>query len=234
VLFCTKDYGLEAAARSLLPVIGPQTVVLPLLNGVDAAERLGALLGAEHMVGGTVFVAASIREPGLIAHTNLDRLIFGELDGGVSPRCEAVLAAFHDHGIPTAELSTDIRLELWKKYLFLNAMAGVGSVVRKPLGAWRGEPETRRLYEACMQETEAVARVLGIALPESIVTDTLTFTDGRPPEIIPSMAYDLMQGKPLELEALQGTMMRLGRETGVPTPGNDFIHAALVLWADGG
>lgn len=232
VLMATKAYDLDAAAEAMRPLVGADTIVLPLLNGVDIAERLGAVLGMERIVGGTVQVMASIKEPGVILHGAMDRVVFGELGGGTSPRCEALREVMRNAGIG-AETAEDIHVEIWKKFLFLSAGAGLASLTRQPLHRFRADPDTRALLESCMLETEAVARARGVALPESVVADSMAFLDSRPEGAQFSMAYDLSQGKRLELDALQGALVRLGRDAGVPTPANGFIYAALKLWANG-
>ncbi len=232
VWMTTKAYDLEAGAEAMRPLIGENTVVIPLLNGVDIAERIGAVLGMEHMLGGIVQVSVAMAEPGLIRHAVMDRLVFGELAGGTSARCEAIRETLHGAGIQ-AELSEDIRREIWLKYLFLSTVAGMCSLTRQTLGPVLADPDTRAMLVACFRELEALARKEGIALEEGIVEERLAMADGLPKTMKPSMLLDLERGRALELEALQGAAMRLGRKLGVPTPVNDFIYAALKHHAGG-
>ncbi|MCZ6473129.1 MAG: 2-dehydropantoate 2-reductase [SAR324 cluster bacterium] len=227
-----KGYDLESGARAILPLIGADTVVIPLLNGVEVAEDIGAVVGMEHMMGGIVQVSSAIAEPGLIRHALMDRLVFGELGGGSSARGQAILAMMHKADIP-AELSEEIQVEVWKKFLFLDGVAGLSSLTRKTLGPVLGDPDTRALLAGCMREVEALARKKGVALEDNTVEELLQFAATRPPEMKPSMLLDLERGRKIELDTFQGTTVRLGKELGVPTPINEFIYTALKLHAAG-
>ncbi|MCZ6728488.1 MAG: 2-dehydropantoate 2-reductase [SAR324 cluster bacterium] len=232
VWMTVKGYDLESGARAILPLIGEDTVVIPLLNGVEVAEDIGAVVGMEHMMGGIVQVSSAIAEPGLIRYALMDRLVFGELGGGSSARGQAILAMMHKADIP-AELSEEIQVEVWKKFLFLDGVAGLSSLTRKTLGPVLGDPDTRALLAGCMREVEALARKKGVALEDNTVEELLQFAATRPPEMKPSMLLDLERGRKIELDTFQGTTVRLGKELGVPTPLNEFIYAALKLHAAG-
>ena len=233
VLLAIKAYDLERATRQMQPLIGPATAILPLLNGADIAERIGAVVGAEHVLGGVALISARIAEPGLIRQMGtLNKIVFGELSGAVTPRSEAIRDALLHAQIAT-ELSRQIRSEIWKKFLFITAAGGVCAVTGSLLGAVLADPDTRALYAGCVEEAAAVARALRIALPESAVADTLRFSDAVPKETRTSMLLSLEQGQKLELDSLNGTVARMGRELGVPTPVNQFIATALKLRAGG-
>ncbi len=233
VLMTTKAYDLEGAARTLLPILRQDSLVLPLLNGVDIADRLAAVLGAERVLGGMCQVSSSIKAPGHIRQVGpLNKIVFGELAGGITPRAQAVLDAFKAAGI-NAELSASIQVDLWKKYLFIGAAGGLCALTRCTLGPVLKDPDTRAMFVGCAQEIEALARRKGVPLPATVVQDTVAFCDKLPFETRPSLLLSLEQGKPLELDALSGTAARMGRELGVPTPINQFITAALKLQAAG-
>jgi 2-dehydropantoate 2-reductase len=233
VLMTTKAYDLEDAARRMRPLIGPETAVLPLLNGADIAERIGAVIGAEHVLGGLVQISARIAEPGLVKQAGpLNKIVFGEFSGAATPRARAIQACLSGAGIPV-ELSPAIRVEIWRKYLFIAAAGGVCAVTASLLGPVLADPDTRALYVACVEELAALGRKQGVALPQSAVADTLAFSDRLPPQTRPSMLLSLEQGQRLEVDILNGTAARLGRELGVPTPVNGFIYAALKLRAGG-
>ncbi len=233
VLVTTKAYDLEAAARALVPVVGAETVVLPLLNGVDIAQRLAAVVGRGRVLGGLSKISSAISEPGVIRQvTPYESLVFGPLSGEPQPRDRALEATFRDAGIH-AELSADIERDIWEKFIFLAPFAGIAALTRKLCGEIRADPDTRALLRECIEEIEAVARKQGVALAPGVVDDTLAVIDGIPPETKPSMLLDLERGRRLELDALNGTVVRLGTELGVPTPVNRFIHAALKLHAGG-
>jgi 2-dehydropantoate 2-reductase len=232
VLFATKAYDLESAAQKLLPILDAKSVVLPLLNGVDIADRLAAVLGAGRVLGGMCQVSSAIKAPGVVRHAALNRIVFGELAGGTSPRLQAIQEALASAGI-VADVSPSIVVDIWKKYLFISAAAGVCSLTRSTMGPVLKDPDTRALLVGCMQEAEALARRKGVPLPATIVQDTVAFMDGQPPGVKPSLLLSLEQGAPLELDAISGTAVRLGRELGVPTPINHFITAALKLHVAG-
>jgi len=228
VLFCTKTYATEQAAAALKPAVGPATSVLSLQNGVDAAERIGAVIGLELMLAGATWISSSIEAPGVIKQVSqFRRVVVGELDGRTKPRLEAVQRAFQDAGA-TAELSGDIRKILWNKFVFIAAAGGMGSLTRLPIGEFRSVPEARRLLKAIMQEVEALARAQGVRLDADVVTQSLAFVDNAAASIKPSMQLDVEAGRPSELEALIGVIGRQGRQAGVPTPAADFVYAALL------
>ncbi len=233
VLMTTKAYDLEGAARSLLPALRKDSLVLPLLNGVDIADRLATVIGAERVLGGMCQVSSAIKSPGNIRQVGpLNKIVFGELAGGITPRTQAVLDVFKGAAI-TAELSASIQVDVWSKYLFIDAAGGICALTRSTLGPVLKDPDTRALYVGCMQEVEALARRKGIPLPATVVQDTLALCDKLPFETRPSLLLSLEQGNPLELDALNGTAVRLGNELGIPTPINGFITAALKLHVAG-
>jgi 2-dehydropantoate 2-reductase len=233
VIMTVKAYDLEGAARIVQPLVGSHTVVLPLLNGVDIAERIGAIVGLEHMLGGLAYIFSTIVEPGVIRHNSpFARIQLGELPGGISERAGAVEAAFQRAGVEAVQVP-DIRAALWTKFLFLAATSGMCAVTRSPMGEVRGNPESRERFIACMREVESVARHLGIALKEGIVEETIQFADGVPPDLRPSMLNDLEKGLPLELEALNGTVVRLARPANIPVPVNIYIYDSLKRYTDG-
>lgn len=232
VLMTAKAYDLHSAAGQLSPMLGGETVVLPLLNGVDIAERIGAVIGQEKVLGGVCYIGASIAEPGVIKQAvAMQKIVLGEFSGEVTPRAQAVHDALQGADIQV-ELSRQIGVEIWSKYIFIAAM-GVCALTGSVLGPVLADPDTRALFVGCLEEIEALARKKGIPLKESIVADTLKFVEQLPGQAKPSLALSLELGQKLEVEALNGTAARLGREVGVPTPINQFIYAALKLRADG-
>ncbi len=228
VLFATKTYQLEPAAAAMRPLIGPATTVLPLHNGIDAAERTAAVLGAGPVLGGLCYVGSMISAPGHIKQVSqFRRVIAGELRGGISPRVERIVTALAAAGAQ-AEATNDIQNARWTKFIFIAPFSGVGSVARVPAGKIVGCPETRALLEDAMLEVEAVARAAGVALDADIVATTMTFCDNMAPGQTASMQRDIMDGKPSELESLIGVMVRLGAELGVPTPIFRYFYASLL------
>lgn len=228
VLFATKTYQIEEAAQAMRPLIGPGTAILPLHNGIDAAERTIAVLGSEPVLGGLCYVGSMLAAPGHIKQVSqFRRVIVGELDGRISPRVEAVVAALAEAGAQ-AEATDDIQKARWTKFIFIAPFSGVGAVARVPAGEIVRCPEPRALLEAAMLEVEAVARAAGVALDPEIVPQTMAFCDNLAPGQTASMQRDIMDGKPSELESIIGVLARLGAELGVPTPVFRFFYAALL------
>ncbi len=234
VMFCVKMWDTEAAAELVRPMVAWDTGIVSFQNGVDNEERLAAILGPEHVLGGVAYVMSGVAEPGVIQQSGpMAKLVFGELHGTATPRAEALLAACHGAGIE-AELTAEVHRALWTKFLFLCALSGMTTLARSPIGPILQDPDTRQMFIDCMREVEAVARARGIDLPPGILEEQTAFADSRPPEFTSSMYLDLERGNRMELEWLSGAVVRLGRELGVPTPVNRLIYAALKLYAGGG
>jgi 2-dehydropantoate 2-reductase len=207
--------------------------VVPIQNGVSVTDTLTGLLGAESVLGAVTQISASIEAPGVIRHHGeFARLIFGELGGGTSARLERLEAACTEAGIE-ARVAPDIEAEIWKKFIFLAAMAGVTAFYRAPIGEIRDDPERRARLEALLRETAAIGRAKGVALPEGLEEGSLGFLDKLPPEMKSSMQLDLERGRRLELEWLNGEVVRLGVELGVPTPETAAVFEALKPFAMG-
>lgn len=228
VIFAAKTHHFDQALEAMRPLIGPDTAVLPLQNGIDAAERVAAALGRRHVLGGLCQVGSYIAAPGVIRQiSQFRRVVAGELDGQITPRVEAIIAALQAAGA-TAEATTDIQAALWAKFIFIAPFSGVAAVARAPAGEIMACPPTRSLLEQAMREVEAVAHARGIALATDIVERTMAFCDAMAPQQTASMQRDVMEGKPSELESMIGVMVRLGAELGAPTPAFAFFYAALL------
>lgn len=226
VAFAVKLYDADAAAARLPPLVGPDTVVIPFQNGVDAVDLLAGAVGPEHVAGGVAYVAAVIAEPGLVRHTAMDHLIFGELDGSRTPRLEAFHAACAAAGFQ-ATLSTEIRSDIWSKFVRLSVFSGMTAVTRSPIGVLRDDPDLLTMMQAAILEGMAVARAKGIELRASTFDEVMTMVTGLPPNAKSSMLEDLERGKPLELPWLSGAVVRIGGEVGVLTPIHRFIATVL-------
>lgn len=233
ILFCVKTYDTETAAEQVRPLIGRDTVVLSVQNGIDNEERLAQTLGAEHVLGAVAYVVAVVEAPGVIAQTaGPGKIVFGELSGGTSPRAQRLLNVFQRAGI-AAEVHPEVRVALWEKFLFICGYSGVTAVTRLPIGAALSCPETSALLRGMLTEVDAVARAEGVALPADAVDRAFATAAGMGPEGRSSLYYDLAAGRRLELEALNGTVVRLGRRHGIPTPLNFAVYAALKPYAEG-
>jgi 2-dehydropantoate 2-reductase len=226
VLLTVKMYDLEHAAARLTPLIGRNTVVVTLQNGVEAVDIVARHVGREHVAGGVAYVAAVIAEPGLIRHTSLDSLIFGELDGRRSERLLALEAACRRAGF-SARASDHIEVDLWAKFSRLSVFSGMTAVTRSPIGVLRSDPELLAMLQAACEETALVARARGIALPDALMAEIMRMVEELPHHAKSSMLEDLERGRPLELPWLSGAVVRLGRDAGVPTPIHAFIAAVL-------
>jgi 2-dehydropantoate 2-reductase len=227
VLFCVKLWDVESAGQAIKPLVGPDTAVIPLQNGVDAAERLIPILGPKAVMGGVAQISASIIAPGVVQQVGtFMRMIFGELDGKCSKRGEDLLALCLKAGFD-ATLSEQILTELWMKFILLAGNASVVALARQPIGKLRDDPDMRRIFTAAWQETFDVGRARGVKLPADAVEKILDFLDHAPPTMKPSMALDLERGNRLELPWLGGKVVELGHKLGVPTPTHSMMYAML-------
>jgi 2-dehydropantoate 2-reductase len=233
VLFCVKLRDTESAARSLKPVMGPETALISLQNGVQKDDMLAPIVGHKALMGGAAYIGVAIARPGVIRKTGtMERLAFGEYDNSRSPRAEAFLAACKAAGI-NAEIPADIVLELWQKFVFLTAMSSVTASMRSTIGPIRAHPLTRAFTLDIMREVVAVGRAHGVALPADFAEQRIGGVDALAPEMQASMAHDLNAGKPLELPWLAGAVVDLGAQKGVPTPCCRAVRDILILHADG-
>jgi 2-dehydropantoate 2-reductase len=229
VWLSVKLWDMDAAVRSMRPLMGPGTGVISFQNGVQKDDILREAFGDRAVMGGVAYIATNIDRPGVIKHTGtMQRLIFGEYDGGRSARGESLLNACIRGGI-NAELSDDIRKAIWEKFVFLVGLSGSTTTMRETIGPIRSNPRSRRFLSELMRETVAVGRALGVALPTDFADERLAFVDGLPDQMTSSMHHDLKAGKRLEVSWLSGSVAQLGERTGVPTPMNRAVWEILTL-----
>ena len=229
VLLAVKAWQVKDAARALLPLLGPDTFVVPLQNGVEAADQVAEVVGARHVAGGLCRIVSYLAAPGVVRHAGVPpRIEFGERDGTRSERILRLADAFSRARGLSVEVPADIEAAIWEKFLFIAPFSGVGAVTRVPAGELRREPETRRMLEQAMAEIEAVARARGIAVRRDIVARTLGYVDSLPPDATASMQRDILEGRPSELEYQNGAVVRLGRAAGVPVPVHECLYASLL------
>jgi 2-dehydropantoate 2-reductase len=227
VLVAVKTWQVPEAAQALRPMVGLETCVVPLQNGLEAPAQLAAVLGTQHVLGGTCVISSSIAAPGYIRHVGLDPSVsFGALDRGVSPGAERLRQAFMRAEV-SAVIPADIRVAIWEKFMAIR-FGPVGAVARAPVGVLRSVPETRLMIEQACHETLAVARARGIPLAEDSPAKTMASLDAVPPGIIASLQRDIGEGRPSELEALTGALVRLGAAVGVATPLHAFLYHSLL------
>jgi 2-dehydropantoate 2-reductase len=229
VILAVKAWQVPAAAAAMRPLLAPGTRVLPLQNGVEAWDQLGETLGREVPLMGLCRVVSLLAAPGRVRHVAMTPMIgLGEPDGGpLSSRAQALAGALEAAGV-TVERPSDMRAALWGKLLFIAALSGAGSVTRATVGEMRACAPTRFLLRDLMEEVAAVALARGIRLDEQVVDRTLAFVDSMPGTSTASMQRDIMEGKPSELEAIIGALIRIGREANVATPAASFVYASLL------
>lgn len=228
ILVAVKAWQVPEAALAMRPMVGTSTAVIPLENGVEAPAQLREVLGEGPVLGGLCQISAHVHAPGHIRHVGVEPYIaFGELDGRPSQRAMQLLETFRRAGVK-AEVPEDILAAMWRKFTFIASISGVGAVTRAPVGVVRSLPETRAMLIQAIEEVVAVARARQVNLPEDIVTKTLAFIDQLAPTVLASMQRDIMEGKPSELEAQNGAVVRMGKEAGVHTPTHTFIYASLL------
>ena len=228
VLVGVKAWQVTEAARALRPMIGNETIVVPLQNGVEAATQLATVLGTEHVLGGLCGTISWIAGPGRIRSAGEHNFIkFGELDNRRTERVERLYQGFANAGV-TVEVPSDVLRALWDKFLLVTSFGGVGAVTRAPTGVIRTLPGTRRVLEQCMQEVVAVARARQVSMADATVTDAMKFLDTIPATGTTSLQRDIVEGRKSELEYWNGAVVRLGREVKIPTPLHEFIYNCLL------
>jgi 2-dehydropantoate 2-reductase len=228
VLLAVKSWDVPTAIEAMRPLIGESTGIVPLGNGVEHLTQLLSAFGAGHTLGGLCRISAYIAAPGHIRHVGIDPIvIFGELDNHPTPRLEALRAALERGGV-NVSVPDDIEVAMWEKFIFIAASSGLGAVTRVPMGIYRGLPATRPLLEGLIGEIVDVARARKVNLSQDVVQRTLAFIDSLPAGNINSMQRDIMEGRPSELEAQNGAVVRMGVEAQVPTPLNELIYTLLL------
>jgi 2-dehydropantoate 2-reductase len=233
VIFTVKLWDTESAAVALRPLLARGGVVIPFQNGVESVERIGAVVGADRVLGGAAYIAATISEPGTITHTGtMARLRFGALESSQVVLAKTFHAACVGAGID-AELVDDVRRVIWEKFVFLAAMSGVTSVTRCPIGPIRSDPDMRETLRLAIEETWKLARARGIQLGDDFVARQMQFGDGLPAQMKSSMLNDLEGGRRLEAPWLAGAVARMSREQGLAAPVNATIYAALKPYSEG-
>jgi 2-dehydropantoate 2-reductase len=226
VLLAVKAFDTEAALENARTVVGTDTPVLTLQNGIDGPDRIETAFGPGHALGGAAYVFATIEAPGVIAHRFAGRIVFGEMDGRTTPRAERVREVFTQAGVPV-ELTPSIRRVLWEKYLFICAQAGMSALTRANTGVMRAVPETWRMYRLLLEELAALGAAAGAGLPADAVDRIMANAQELRPETTSSLHHDLLAGKRLELEALHGHAVRMGERHRIPTPMLFAVYAGL-------
>lgn len=234
VLFCVKLYDTESAGETLLPVMGERTRLVTVQNGVDGAERLARIHGADRVLGGAAFVSAVIEEPGVVRYTSeMQKLVFGRFDGADDMAATAFRDACRSSGFE-ADFVRNVEPVLWTKMVLLATNASLCAATRRPIAEIYRHPVMGKTAEAALREGEAVARGKGVRLPPDIVQNSMQRSRSFPPDMYASMFYDLDRGRRMEVDGLGGHIVRLGRDLGVPTPVHETLCAVLEPFKNGG
>jgi 2-dehydropantoate 2-reductase len=233
VLFTVKTFDTDAAAALLPPLLGPDTAVISLQNGIDNEERLASAIGASHVVGGVAYIFAGIAEPGVIRHSGGPaRIVFGEMSGESSARLERFLAVCQAAGIDAA-LVPDIRTHLWQKFAFICAQAGLTAASRTPIGVIRETPSAWSLFRRILEEVAEVARAEGVSLADDVKDRQLAMAQSLEPTAYSSLYDDLVGGRRVELDGLHGELVRRAERAQVDVPVSSVIHAVLQAAVNG-
>lgn len=228
VIVALKTWQLPAAMPDCARLLGPRTLVLSLQNGVEAPRQLAAHVGDQHVLGGIAKIFSSIEAPGCIRHVGGAAVIeFGRLDNRLTEDVTRLRDLFIQAGV-NVKIPADIDVALWEKFLYVVPLGGVGAVTRAPVGVVRSQSESRLMLEEAMREIWRVARARGVGLADDLVGRGMKFVDGHPPGATTSLQRDILAGRPSELEAWNGAVVRLGAAAAVPTPVHGFLYASLL------
>jgi 2-dehydropantoate 2-reductase len=233
VLFAVKLWDTERAGELTRPLVGPNTRVITLQNGVDSVERLAPILGADKIVGGVAYISAVIAAPGVISHAGeLAQIRCGRVDGAVDPQLTQLAALAKEAGVDIA-VSNDINRDRWEKFVFLVALSGATGATRHPLGPILEDPDTSALFLDLMREVVAVAKASNVPLAADFADERIRLAKRAPPGFTASLLHDLERGNRLELDWLAGKVVELGRKLGVATLANQAVYAVLKLFRMG-
>jgi 2-dehydropantoate 2-reductase len=228
IFIAVKAWQIAEAASRLAPMIGPATAVIPLENGIDAPDVLSESVGREHVLGGLCGIVSYIVEPGHIRHAATEPFVmFGELDNRESERAHQLRDAFRSAGVK-ADIPPDILHSMWTKFLFIVPMSAIGALTRVPIGTWRAIPELRAIAEDTLREMIALARARGVDPGADAVQRTMERYDAMAPESTSSLQRDVMDGKPSEVDAQIGAVVRLAAESNVAAPVSTQLYHLLL------
>jgi 2-dehydropantoate 2-reductase len=234
VIFAVKAYDNATALPMIAPMLGPGTTVLTLQNGVDSVSEVAAIAGEPRVLGGTTYIATALAAPGLIEQTGTHRrIVFGEVFGDL-PRSSERVRQIHEALAGAdiqAEAVEDGRVPIWEKFIFLVSLAGFTGAARLPIGPlWADAIIKERFLDGC-REIERLARAEGVPVAAGVIDNISRYVDGIPGTMRSSLLIDLSMGKRIEVEALQGSVVRRAARTGVPVPIMSTLYAVLKPWA---
>jgi 2-dehydropantoate 2-reductase len=228
ILVCTKTWQVAEVAKKIKPVLTKNTMVISLLNGVENQDVLSSVIDKKHVLGGLCLVVSKVEDYGIINHMSYEpTLVFGELNQKISERALQIEKTLNEANI-TNRLSEDIFKEIWTKFLYITTVSAIGVLTRSTIGEMLASPEIYKMMRQTSAEIVAVANAKGIAIDEETIEKTFKIIDKQPYNTTASLQRDMMEGKPSELEAQNGTVVKFGKLLGVPTPINDFIYNCLL------
>jgi 2-dehydropantoate 2-reductase len=236
VIVSVKAYDNATALPMLTPMMGPDTTVLTLQNGVDSTDQIAAITGEQPVLGGTTYVATALEAPGLIEQTGVHRsIIFGEVFGDrsrISPRVQAIADVMTAADIQVAPVA-DARVPIWDKFVYLAAFSGFTGAARLAIGHIWQHPHAQETFYATCREVAAIAKAEGVTISANRFDTLKEYMENIPPTTRSSLLIDLEQGKRIEVEALQGAAVRRAKKHGVPVPILSLLYAVLKPWENG-
>lgn len=228
ILVCVKTWQLFEVAEKIKPILNKNTIVISLLNGVDNTDVLCNIINEQHVLGGLCKVVSKVEDYGVINHLSYEpTIVFGELSNVHTERALEVEKIFLKAGI-TTKLASDIQKEIWTKFLFISTVSAIGALTRATIGEMITSPRIKEIMYKTAQEILSISKAKGVNLPENIIEKQFQVIENQPFHTTSSLQRDMMEGKPSELEAQNGTIVKMGIELGIPTPVNDFIYSCLL------
>ncbi|WP_025743432.1 ketopantoate reductase family protein [Aquimarina pacifica] len=229
ILICTKSWQVANAGELIKPILKDTTIVMPLQNGADNAEKLCDVIDSKHVVGGLCKIYSKIEAPGIISHFgHPPEIIFGELDALKTQRLQIPKAIFDKAGF-LSTISDNIHVDIWSKFMFIATVSGLGALTRATIGEMYQNPETRNIMSETATEIHNIGTAKGVTLPENLVDRIMTFISMQPFDSTASTQRDIMAGRPSELYNFNGFIVREGEKLEIATPTNHFIYSCLQL-----
>ncbi|WP_372769079.1 ketopantoate reductase family protein [Lutibacter sp.] len=228
ILVCVKSWQLDAVAKEINKVLKEKMMVLSLLNGVNNVEVLGSTIDKKHLLGGLCKVVSKIEDFGVIKHLSFEpEIVFGELDNVKTERALLLEKLFLNAGFIT-KLTENVQTEIWSKFLFISTISAIGALTRVTVGEMLSSPQLKKMMRQIAEEIVAIAKAKGVYLSDDLIEKQFQIIESQPYNTTSSLQRDMMEGKPSELEAQTGTIVKMGLELGIPTPANAFIYTCLL------
>lgn len=229
LILAVKNWQLNEVADTIKPYLNPDTIVLPLQNGADNTERLAEILPADQILYGLCRIVSKVESPGVIEHFAFEEpeIIFGEGNGEFTERCLAIKKVLDAAEIKNV-LSKNIKLDIWRKFLFITTVSGIGALTRSVFGEMREDENIRNIMYQTANEIVAIGSAKGIELDNSDIEKALAAVDNTVYNTTASMQRDIMEGRPSELEHFNGYIVKEGKALHILTPANSFIYHCLL------